>query len=231
MGYVSGTRTTIEAWQLPDYLDAEQLQGTWRSGQTGPKMVGCSICGRRVHIVGVCQECYYRARNEEGFTQLHALPECAFDGCSMVRANYGLCYGHYGQIRKGQALRPIKRDWGTSDALEECIVPDCSRVSLNYDAQICKPHRRPVWKYGISLANLESLYRTGECGVCGRSERLHIDHDHSCCASLNDDKARGCGKCIRGLLCFSCNTALGMTKDNPQTLRALADYLESGARI
>ena len=31
---------------------------------------------------------------------------------------------------------------------------------------------------------------------------------------------------VRGVLCNGCNTALGQAKDDPQRLRALADYLE-----
>jgi hypothetical protein len=45
----------------------------------------------------------------------------------------------------------------------------------------------------------------GVCGICGRppqKQRLHMDHNHSCCK-------RGCEECIRGLLCSRCNLMVG----------------------
>jgi recombination endonuclease VII len=33
-----------------------------------------------------------------------------------------------------------------------------------------------------------------------------IDHDHACCP----DEDFSCRKCVRGLPCLSCNTALGL---------------------
>lgn len=60
----------------------------------------------------------------------------------------------------------------------------------------------------------------GAC-VCGRDDKLWIDHDHSCC---NGDHT--CGKCFRGLLCPQCNSAIGLCGDDPERLRLLADYLD-----
>lgn len=31
--------------------------------------------------------------------------------------------------------------------------------------------------------------------------RAYVDHDHACCAG-----SRSCGKCVRGIVCVSCNT-------------------------
>jgi hypothetical protein len=51
--------------------------------------------------------------------------------------------------------------------------------------------------------------------------RPTIDHDHSCCPGRQT-----CGKCVRGLLCESCNHGLGQFKDSVEKLRGAADYLE-----
>lgn len=80
--------------------------------------------------------------------------------------------------------------------------------------------------YGISGAEYAALFRAqdGLCAVCRRpdesqarrasSEQLAIDHDHST------------GR-VRGLLCTSCNLALGHLKDDPLRIRALLDYIET----
>lgn len=62
------------------------------------------------------------------------------------------------------------------------------------------------------------------CLICGRgpsSTRLHADHDHSHCPGKI-----GCSKCIRGLLCFSCNSGLGNFKDSELLLLAAIRYLK-----
>ena len=55
------------------------------------------------------------------------------------------------------------------------------------------------------------------CHICNQrfSADLsdHIDHDHA-------------SHRVRGILCGSCNRALGLFKDNPTLLRQAADYLE-----
>lgn len=66
------------------------------------------------------------------------------------------------------------------------------------------------------------------CASCGdpidatATRGVAIDHDHKCCPG-----AASCGKCVRGLLCMSCNLALGMIKDDPNKALALAAYLMS----
>ena len=61
-------------------------------------------------------------------------------------------------------------------------------------------------------------YRCAACGSIDPRRKTGdwcIDHCHTT------------GK-VRGILCTACNTALGMLKDDPKRIQALADYLERG---
>lgn len=52
--------------------------------------------------------------------------------------------------------------------------------------------------------------------------RLVVDHDHACCPR----KHFSCGKCVRGLICLTCNAAAGMLRDDPDSARSLGAYLD-----
>jgi hypothetical protein len=60
----------------------------------------------------------------------------------------------------------------------------------------------------------------GKCHACKINNATNIDHDHNCCSGN-----RSCGKCVRGILCHNCNTALGLVKDSKETLNKLIEYL------
>jgi hypothetical protein len=73
-------------------------------------------------------------------------------------------------------------------------------------------------QYGLTRQERDELFakNDGLCWVCGQNPATDIDHDHNT------------GR-VRGALCYNCNRALGHAKDNPKTLRSLADYLEGGS--
>lgn len=60
------------------------------------------------------------------------------------------------------------------------------------------------------------------CAICKKefTETPQIDHSHTCCAGQFS-----CGKCVRGLLCGTCNKALGGFGDCIGTVRSALDYL------
>lgn len=82
-----------------------------------------------------------------------------------------------------------------------------------------------VKTYNITLVEYNSLLerQNGVCAICKLPEKdnrinLAVDHDHSCCSGTKNS----CGNCIRGLLCWGCNTTLGRLEP---CLSAFVDYL------
>lgn len=70
-------------------------------------------------------------------------------------------------------------------------------------------------RYGLSAGDVECLVaaQKDRCAICRVAGPRHVDHDH----------ATGT---IRGLLCFSCNGALGQFADCSELLRRAKHYLD-----
>lgn len=93
-----------------------------------------------------------------------------------------------------------------------------------------------LYRFGITLEQFNEILEQqgGLCAICKKLpgkdrswtgepvSRLSVDHDHTCCLGK-----RSCGKCVRGLLCKSCNTALGLLGDDVEGLRRALAYLEA----
>jgi hypothetical protein len=79
-------------------------------------------------------------------------------------------------------------------------------------------------KYGITIEDYEHMFKQqqGCCKICKsndvknkRVKHFAVDHDHKT------------GK-VRGLLCHSCNRALGYLQDRLEVVEAAVDYLKAG---
>jgi hypothetical protein len=84
--------------------------------------------------------------------------------------------------------------------------------------------RNPVRRtaHGLTAAERDELIvlQGGLCALCGRASlHLQVDHDHRHCPG-----STGCRQCVRGLLCGTCNSALGQLGDHniPQLVRYLS---------
>lgn len=78
--------------------------------------------------------------------------------------------------------------------------------------------RQRVKRYGITVKEYAQMVfdHGGKCAICTRefSRTPHIDHNHST------------GQ-VRGLLCYSCNSAIGNLQEDIQILKNAIAYLES----
>jgi hypothetical protein len=74
--------------------------------------------------------------------------------------------------------------------------------------------RRQGWEDAFDRLNEE---QGGVCAICEQpcrtGKRLAVDHDHQT------------GH-VRGLLCRTCNSGIGLLNDDPDLLRKAADYIE-----
>ncbi|MEU9412560.1 endonuclease VII domain-containing protein [Streptomyces sp. NPDC048281] len=70
-------------------------------------------------------------------------------------------------------------------------------------------------KYGLTEVERAALVASqqGVCCICLSAPAAHVDHCHET------------GR-VRGVLCFSCNAALGQFKDQPEVIRRAAAYVE-----
>lgn len=82
--------------------------------------------------------------------------------------------------------------------------------------------------YKITPDRYREMIKDG-CQICGSSDKLHVDHDHSCCVGGSSKKT--CGLCVRGILCERCNHGIGNFRDSPETMIAAVAYLRDYAAL
>jgi hypothetical protein len=163
-------------------------------------------------------------------------------GCDRVVYSRALCKPHhqkawsYGTLppkfkihRKGHhglaETRPDGRRWcvrcGYFVKVYSMKSKDARGVAATCRERMRTSDRAKVTGWSQLEYDLALIEQGNRCALCGRppsGEGLHADHDH-------DDLRR------RGLLCRSCNTALGMFQDDPELMRRAASYVEGGLEI
>ncbi len=94
----------------------------------------------------------------------------------------------------------------------------CRKCKCDYDSRKgwhggCCPTCVRCDIYNISIDQFRQLPES--CQICGNKQNMCIDHCHS-------------GDYVRGRLCSTCNTGIGMFQDNPEILEKAIKYLNSG---
>ena len=177
----------------------------------------------------------------------NATRTCVFDGCERGgRMRRGMCNRHYRADIRRASDSVSTRDLSSFHRLSEVDLAEATGI-----CSICGP-TRIIIRQGVGhqcrTARLASQRRHlasgapaarkryhrqklvarlsdaqgGVCGICRTADTdLMIDHDHACCSGRKPP----CEKCIRGLLCRHCNTALGWFADDPRLLEAAIEYL------
>jgi len=102
-----------------------------------------------------------------------------------------------------------------------------ARKEKDGHTNLCKPCKRDkqrAWQWSQTHGMTQDQYdemvknQGGRCAICNRTpehnrwKKLYVDHRH-------EDNAP------RGLLCSSCNQAIGLFQDNPSLLEEAAAYL------
>lgn len=153
--------------------------------------------------MGATQESQARGQDGKAPHGFYRGIKCAEIGCGMPAKCKGKCASHYNKWRWSQGHRsPCELDRRRQNGA------------------------RIKYRYGISVEEYETLLeqQNGRCAICGTNpigksapiNTLCIDHDHAT------------GR-VRGLLCNSCNLAIGYLK-TPEGLDAAASYLRLHSR-
>jgi len=81
-------------------------------------------------------------------------------------------------------------------------------------------------RYGITVTDYQRMFdlQDGKCAICGNAE-TRVDHRTKKVSRLAVDHCHKTGQ-VRKLLCHSCNSSIGAASDDPDRLRAAAEYLE-----
>ncbi len=113
-----------------------------------------------------------------------------------------ICKGKRRQQRKDRVKRGVCSRCnnsvvaGRTSCREHLIQSACSVLKISVED----------YKAALAAAN-------GKCQICLQQTYLQVDHDHV-------------SKAVRAAICGPCNRVLAQSRENPQTLRRAADYLE-----
>jgi hypothetical protein len=141
-----------------------------------------------------------------------------------VDAEGRVCAGPCGEYKTWDNFSRVAAKYNSSGHVSRC------RLCLTQDPEW---HRKYALlrRFNITAEQYDAMLadQGGLCALCSLPERarhqsgklklLAVDHDWSCCPG-----SRSCGKCVRGLLCFSCNVTLGKLEARGIAAR-LPEYL------
>ncbi len=208
------------------------------------KVCSFESCERRSVAHGLCGGHYQQQRRGVNLSPLLSVSKqvkvCSVDGCTRENFSLSMCNRHWQQVRAGKPVT-LARGWNSAKERDASGRKQCRSCKdwfpeseftivrrnsdgLAYYCRRCTRDRHLKDTHNISSKQFEELASAqgGCCAICGDCDALlHVDHDHGCCPGKGS-----CGKCVRGLLCSSCNLGLGKLRDDVSRLRSAIAYLE-----
>lgn len=169
---------------------------------------------------------------EDGRGDLCRAPDCD-NPRAKTRATCNRCYfkrydvGHRNRRSVDRDSEGRKWCFGCEEWQEVAVFGQDAQRSdgLRVRCRKCESITYRARTYGLSQGLLFGLLQQQgmKCAICleGLGERWCVDHDHSCCPGT-----QACGKCVRGALCLTCNSGLGMFRDSVEVLERARLYLQ-----
>jgi hypothetical protein len=147
------------------------------------------------------------------------MKRCTADGCNRPQNAKGLCPKHYYRNKTYGDPNKVRYPWRED---RSCSVPECTE---EHEAKgFCRKHYMVIHKFKINPdIYIEKIKnQNGLCAICDQQcshgKMLSLDHDHETGS-------------FRGLLCASCNLALGGFKDDPKIILSAFNYLKKWGKI
>lgn len=168
----------------------------------------CSKCGE----VKLRLDFYKDKARKDGL-----YPACK--ACHNVRTSV---YADKTKTIKKTLTHQVCKDCNTNKPVSEFTARPTSASGY---LSVCKPCRNKKTRvghytrtYGLDTAKAKELAvdRTASCEICDTVTKVVVDHSHTT------------GN-VRGFLCYSCNTILGLAKDNPEIFAKATKYLEENS--
>ena len=92
---------------------------------------------------------------------------------------------------------------------------DKNKTNHRFKCKECTRKYARAWRFNISIEQLAELEKKDSCAICSSYiiGQKNIDHNHTT------------GE-IRDILCSGCNAALGLIKEDKETLEKMIIYIE-----